>query len=182
MGRPKQFERCEVTNKALQVFWQKGFLDTSLKDLEEATGVFKPALYSEFGDKVGLFLECMRYYRENYAKERLLKRDPPGWSNIEAFLKPDIFKNCEKSCFDIDVFSRDLPILERELGKPMGNGIDHIPPMIKTNLEAAGVAHDKLDTLTSTIFIFYCGLSVVAKAQTNEQLTNLAMEFLDSVR
>jgi AcrR family transcriptional regulator len=79
MGRNKQFERDDVTEKALQAFWRKGYVDTSLKDLEEATGVFKPVLYSEFGDKEGLFLECVRHYRKHYSGQLLLLREPLGW-------------------------------------------------------------------------------------------------------
>ena len=57
MGRPKGFERSEVLDKALQLFWKKGFADTSLQDLEKATGVNKSGLYSEFKDKDEIFLE-----------------------------------------------------------------------------------------------------------------------------
>jgi TetR/AcrR family transcriptional regulator, copper-responsive repressor len=39
MGRPKNFSREEVLEKAMPVFWTHGFSDTSLQDLERATGV-----------------------------------------------------------------------------------------------------------------------------------------------
>jgi hypothetical protein len=39
MGRPKNFSREEVLEKAMPVFWKHGFADTSLQDLEQATGV-----------------------------------------------------------------------------------------------------------------------------------------------
>ena len=35
MGRPKNFSREEVLEKAIPVFWKKGFADTSLQDLEK---------------------------------------------------------------------------------------------------------------------------------------------------
>jgi hypothetical protein len=38
MGRPKSFSREEVLEKAMPVFWKHGFSDTSLQDLERATG------------------------------------------------------------------------------------------------------------------------------------------------
>ncbi len=51
MGRPKGFNREEVLEKAMSVFWRHGFADTSLQDLERATGVNKSGLYTEFRDK-----------------------------------------------------------------------------------------------------------------------------------
>jgi AcrR family transcriptional regulator len=51
MGRPKNFSREEVLAKAMTVFWTHGFSDTSLQDLERATGVNKSGLYTEFRDK-----------------------------------------------------------------------------------------------------------------------------------
>ena len=55
MGRPKSFSREEVLEKAMPVFWKHGFADTSLQELEQATGVNKSGLYTEFrGRKICL--------------------------------------------------------------------------------------------------------------------------------
>ena len=51
MGRPKKFSRKGVLEKALPVFWRRGFADASLHELEQATGVNKSGLYSEFEDE-----------------------------------------------------------------------------------------------------------------------------------
>ena len=62
MGRPKNFSREGVLEKAMPVFWKYGFADTSLQELEKATGVNKSGLYSEFADKGDLYLEsCLLY-------------------------------------------------------------------------------------------------------------------------
>ena len=47
MGRPKNFSREEVLGKAMPVFWRHGFADTTLQDLEQATGVNKAGLYTD---------------------------------------------------------------------------------------------------------------------------------------
>src|SRR3984957_14329594 len=62
MGRPKNFSRQAVLEKALPVFWRRGFADASLHELEQATGVNKSGLYSEFEDKEDLFVQSLRYY------------------------------------------------------------------------------------------------------------------------
>ena len=41
MVRPENFSREEVLEKGMPVFWKRGFADTSLRDLDRATGVDK---------------------------------------------------------------------------------------------------------------------------------------------
>ena len=87
MGRPKNFSREGVLEKALPVFWRRGFADASLHELELATGVNKSGLYSEFKDKEDLFMQSLQYYLESLEKKELLTAEPLGWNNIERFLK-----------------------------------------------------------------------------------------------
>jgi AcrR family transcriptional regulator len=83
MGRPKNFSREGVLEKALPVFWRRGFADASLHELEVATGVNKSGLYSEFKDKEDLFIQSLWYYLESLEKKGLLAAEPLGW-NIEV--------------------------------------------------------------------------------------------------
>ena len=71
----------------MPVFWTHGFSDTSLQDLERATGVNKSGLYTEFRDKEDLFVACLRHYLESQEKRGLLTKKPLGWKNVETFLK-----------------------------------------------------------------------------------------------
>ena len=43
----------------MPVFWRRGFADTSLHELEQATGVNKSGLYAEFKDKEDLFVQSL---------------------------------------------------------------------------------------------------------------------------
>jgi AcrR family transcriptional regulator len=114
MGRPKNFNREEVLEKATPVFWKHGFADTSLRDLERATGVNKSGLYSEFRDKEDLFVACLRHYLESQGKRRLLAKEPLGWNNIETFLKNEpLNKGEQQGCFSINSM-RELAILPDE--------------------------------------------------------------------
>lgn len=68
MARNREFEPKEALEKAMLVFWQKGYADTSIDDLVYATGVSRYGLYSEFGSKHGLFLASLDYYQETAVK------------------------------------------------------------------------------------------------------------------
>jgi AcrR family transcriptional regulator len=114
MGRPKNFSRKGVLEKALPVFWRRGFADASLHELEQATGVNKSGLYSEFEDKEDLFVQSLRYYLEGLEKMGLLTAEPLGWKNIERFLKmgPCSMEG-QKGCFAVNSM-REFAILPPE--------------------------------------------------------------------
>ena len=64
-GRPRSFDRDAALERAMELFWEKGYESTSLNDLTAAMGINPPSLYAAFGDKEHLFLEAMeRYYKQ----------------------------------------------------------------------------------------------------------------------
>jgi TetR/AcrR family transcriptional repressor of nem operon len=62
MARHKEFDKAEVLEKAMQLFWQQGYEATSVRDLIEATGISSSSLYESFGDKRALYLAALRLY------------------------------------------------------------------------------------------------------------------------
>jgi len=64
MARPRQFDEEEILQKVTQLFWDKGYAETSLSDLCEATKLNRPSLYGAFGNKETIFLKCLEAYRE----------------------------------------------------------------------------------------------------------------------
>lgn len=64
MGRKREFDTDEVVERAMSLFWQRGFEATSVADLMSAMALHKGSLYKAFGDKQGLFLEALERYLE----------------------------------------------------------------------------------------------------------------------
>jgi TetR/AcrR family transcriptional regulator, transcriptional repressor for nem operon len=62
MGRAKTYDRDEVTDRAMLVFWERGYHAASTRDLAEAMGVNSYSLYAEFGSKERLYEEAMLRY------------------------------------------------------------------------------------------------------------------------
>ncbi|HTH99154.1 MAG TPA: TetR/AcrR family transcriptional regulator [Stellaceae bacterium] len=62
MGRPREFCVDMALDKALKVFWSKGYEGTSLTDLTEAMGITRPSLYSAYGSKEELFRRALDRY------------------------------------------------------------------------------------------------------------------------
>lgn len=104
MPRSKEYIREDVLEVATQLFWTKGFEGTSISELVEQTGLNKHSMYSEFGDKEGLFSACIDYYTNESAKAVLgiLTKRPLGLHNIEQFFENRIeyagTNDC-KGCF-----------------------------------------------------------------------------------
>ena len=81
MGRIKQFSRVEVLEKAIPLFWEKGFSETTVQDLEAVTGVNKSGLYSEFQNKEDLFMASLKHYLQTRGGADILSVQPLGWTN-----------------------------------------------------------------------------------------------------
>lgn len=86
MPRTPKHTKDETVDRALHHFWQHGYLNTSIDDLVEATGVQRYGLYQNFDSKHGLFLAALRRYQEIYITHRLrdLEGDGTGIKAIES--------------------------------------------------------------------------------------------------
>jgi len=68
MAGVKQFDRADVLDRAMALFWKRGYEATSIRDLVAATGINRGSIYASFGDKQGLFLAVLDHYGERIAK------------------------------------------------------------------------------------------------------------------
>ena len=78
MGRPREFDESQALEKAMQVFWSKGYEATSLGDLTEAMGLSKSSLYDTFGCKHELFLSALEHYDETVGGRVAAELARPG--------------------------------------------------------------------------------------------------------
>ena len=136
MGRPRGFSREQVLEKAMPVFWKHGFADTSVQELERATGVNKSGLYTEFRDKEDLFVACLRHYLESQGKRGLLTKKPLGWKNVETFLKNGpLNKGEQQGCFSVNSM-REFAILPDEAYGVVTENRSLLQRLLAMNIEA----------------------------------------------
>src|ERR1700733_11285641 len=62
MGRPREFDTDTALEKAMRLFWAKGYEGTSVGDLTDTLGISRPSLYAAFGDKQSLFRAALERY------------------------------------------------------------------------------------------------------------------------
>ena len=61
-GRPRSFDVDAAVERAMGVFWSRGYHATALPDLLRATKLSRGSLYAAFGDKHSLFLRALDRY------------------------------------------------------------------------------------------------------------------------
>jgi TetR/AcrR family transcriptional repressor of nem operon len=88
MARPREFDRDAAVERAMSVFWRKGYAATSTDDLLRAMNIGRQSMYDTFGDKHRLYLEALeKYQREGVAENiRRLRSTASPLAGIEAFV------------------------------------------------------------------------------------------------
>lgn len=62
MARPREFDVDQAIERALHLFWAKGYEGTTLTDLTDTLGISRPSLYAAFGSKEELFQRALERY------------------------------------------------------------------------------------------------------------------------
>jgi AcrR family transcriptional regulator len=62
-GRLRQFDADDALDRALEVFWARGYEGATLPELTAAMGINRPSLYAAFGNKEQLFRKTIDRYQ-----------------------------------------------------------------------------------------------------------------------
>lgn len=99
MARTKEFDKEEVLEKAIGIFWAKGFNATSMQDLVDGLGISRSSLYDTFGDKESLFYAALNTYTSKY--QAIMVQDiinaPSPLTVIKSFFSNQIAQSVNDS-------------------------------------------------------------------------------------
>jgi TetR/AcrR family transcriptional repressor of nem operon len=105
MARTVEFKECEIIDKAMNVFWEKGYQATSMQDLVDAMQINRSSIYNTIGDKHQLFMKCISSYFDNAMleiKEKVAKETSAKQALINIITdKASWIVDCEKGCLGI---------------------------------------------------------------------------------
>src|SRR5271155_4368342 len=182
MGRRKLFTREAVLNKTIPVFWKHGLAETSVQDLEQATGVRKSGLYAEFKDKEDVFVASMRQYFDVLRARGALTKQPLGWDNVEGFLKVCYGSWGRKGCFSVNSM-REFPDLPPKARQIMIANMTKAHQLLIDNITAArGEAGDN-GSLADLIITFFCGICLEQNLGPDRtQITKKIEAFMQLIR
>lgn len=186
MARTREFDPKEALEKSMFVFWQKGYLNTSIDDIVEATGVSRYGLYGEFGNKRELFLACLDYYQSTAINGLFSIVEQPAASLheikfyfeniIDAYSQPQGKLGCLMCNSATEIAPHDLGV-ETKINSAMQrltNGFKaallnaHSHGELKAGTDPQSLA----DFLTGTLL----GVSVLARSGAKSQMIKNSVE------
>ena len=129
MARPREFDYDAVVEKAMHLFWRQGYLNTSIDDIEVATGLTKGSLYKAFDNKRDLFEKCLDHYmvRDSYKAIFLRMVDRPlieTYAHILNLLIESADNDTKRPCGCLATnVIRELSVSDSVLAKEASDGL-----------------------------------------------------------
>ena len=122
-GRPRAFDVQVALDRAVEVFWKRGYVGAPLSELTATMGITPPSLYAAFGDKRGLFLAALDRYAATAGAAPLaaLRLENRPAHKLRAFLRAAVDlaydgshgRGCLAACVAADAAGDDEVIRER---------------------------------------------------------------------
>jgi TetR/AcrR family transcriptional repressor of nem operon len=174
MARTKEFSEDEVLNKAVELFWYKGYNGTSAQDLVNHLGLSRSSLYDTFGDKHTLFIKALqRYRKENAEGVRQVFATHPNVKEAIKFILHEAVKESmqttvTKGCFMVNT-TGELALHDKEVSDIVNSNRQDIEQVfaeaIKRGQEQGQIKKES-DPLSLARFIFnnYSGMRVSARS------------------
>ena len=174
MARTKEFNEDQALDKAIEIFWHKGYNGTSAQDLVTHLGLSRSSLYDTFGDKQKLFAQSLQRYQKNAQKQIVELFDQSA--NIKETLH-DIFKQAviesledriTKGCFMVNS-SVELAMHDEEIAKIVKNNSQVMEQVFTKTVQKGQDSGDISKANSSKVlarFIFnnYSGIRVLARS------------------
>ena len=89
MSRTPSFDRQVALDRAVELFWSRGYFASSMKDIEKAVDMRPGSLYATFGSKSGLFAEALQAYasRGGDAFRQMVEASPDVLDGLQRYLR-----------------------------------------------------------------------------------------------
>ncbi|MCD6293521.1 MAG: TetR/AcrR family transcriptional regulator [Deltaproteobacteria bacterium] len=179
MARKAEFNRQEVLQKAMDVFWQDGYCKSSISGLVAATHLQPGSLYAAFNSKEGLFLATL----ENYSRQSIKKlqdcldqADTP-LEGVKTFIKKigeDILSSKrQRGCFLVNTVLEIAPgktLINQEVNKHLKAIESHLLSALVSAHKAGELSSKKKpEVLTKYLMVNIWGLRVLAKTNPDNK-------------
>jgi TetR/AcrR family transcriptional repressor of nem operon len=179
MARHKEFEREEVLEKAIKVFWSKGYNATSFQTLTEGMCINRQSIYDTYGDKHTLFMEALTYY---YQKRTELitahfAQDKPVKELIRSFFENSIVNTTteqkSQGCLLLNVTHEMLPH-DKEVEAIVNKNMKDLTGIFESAIARGIRSGEIVTTQTADILAIYLvntvqGLITLSKTITDKK-------------
>jgi TetR/AcrR family transcriptional repressor of nem operon len=193
MPKEKLFDTNAVLDKAMELFWKKGYHGASINDLVEATGLSRSSLYATFEDKHKLYVAALRRYQSLQKKDLTgeLDKQSSARKKIEvvfrAYLEAILHDAYGKGCFMVNT-AAEMANQNKELSKIIGSDFEGMEELmfslVKQGQHEGDIAkRQKPKTLARYLFSSYLGMRLTGQAKpdraTLEDIVKVTLSVLD---
>ena len=182
MARTKQFNEQEVLEKAMKLFWRKGFNGTSMQDLVDELGISRASLYDTFGSKQELYFTALNEYRKQSGQqqEEILCSQTSIKQQILCLLEQAIAMSLQdlerKGCFMVNC-TVELANQDEKVAAIANQNLEGFEKRMALLIEQ-GQQQGEINTkhspkaLARYLFTIWNGLQVVSKIKPDADVLN----------
>lgn len=160
MPRNVEFDEENAIQRAMEVFWEKGYNGASLRDLTQAMNINSSSLYNTIGDKQELFVRCVRHYtdiRKQDLQRRLQSSDSP-FTALVTYINDavDVIISGDNSCMAVksafEVATNDQRVKDI-LKADSNDAYEFLYTLIKKAMDQGEIATQEDPALLADYFI-----------------------------
>ena len=123
MARTKEFDPDAALQKALEMFWERGYEATSMTDLVSRLGIARASIYGTFGNKQDLYLKALERYLRARDPDVVEVLSQPGpalpavRALVRAYAEQSLCDERRRGCMvvnaAVELMSRDPQVARR---------------------------------------------------------------------
>lgn len=171
MARPREFDIDKALDRAMGVFWMKGYEGASLEDLLKAMKIARGSLYKAFDDKRSIYLAALDRYDKTEVEEGIaFLRDPAagdGLRRIRGMLESSKEDATRRGCFmcnaAVDQARFDSEVEAKVTGM-LRRLEDAIAVALKQSRKGARWSAKRRAATAASLLNTYMGLRVLARS------------------
>jgi TetR/AcrR family transcriptional repressor of nem operon len=170
MARPIEFDRPRAVDKAMALFWRKGYQATTLADLLAAMDIGRSSFYAAFTDKRSLFIECLDLFSARTLE--LLQRacaEMPPLDALQDFFERN-FTGARGAgavrghwgCMLVNTVL-EMAGVDDDLAAHASHRLGEMQRIFEACLQDAGAARTRAEDLAAMLMLFNEGIRVSSR-------------------
>ena len=189
MPRVKLFDQEKALDKAVELFWKKGFHATSIQDLCNHLELSRSSLYDTFSGKEALFMKALEQYKKQGAAdyervEKLLDHSVRDFLRsffYQEFDKPQVadHQGCLLANTTAELGNENTEVTAN-LQSSMESFVESFTTIIASAQQRGEVPAERdARALAEHLYLFYNGFKVVSKITDMERVKQMIDTQLD---
>ena len=188
MPKSITFDRDQVIENVMGLFWRKGYNGTSIQDLVDVTGLNRSSFYNTFGDKFSLFEESLKHYQQqqnSFLKKAFADAKSPKEAIVSLFkgISDDILNGDSKGCM-ITSCTSELSLEEPKIKNFLIENKDRVVASFAALIEGAqalGEISSEKDAHTLALYLFSSLQGIRLTSMIEPHLEGVIEEVLNSL-